>query len=395
MTEYSGFDSMRSSSCSSWDPHDVTHLIVVGGEQRGDAVSREEWSAFQAGRVVLVDLRTGVVTPLLRYSGDPRRLADGSPSVLFKSSTLTRHALWLCTTTEILRVGPRDWQIEKRVSHPWLNDVHHVVPTAEGTLLVANTGLDQVLELDLDGQAVAAWSTASTPTWERFDRAVDYRKIATTKPHHSHPNYVWHADGRWWVTRYLTGDACEVGGLGSTRRLSAVPREPESKDFAGPHDGVVWSDRVWFTTVDGHVVRSPAKLAADVDSNVASEELDRVRLVGADDGPELLGWCRGIAPVDANQAWIGFSRLRPTKFMGYLSWVKHGFRKVGQYATAPTRIALHDLTDGRLSREIDLEPAGMSTIFSLHPWSDSCCGESFPLQPFEAPPRPTCPSDSL
>ena len=172
----------------------------------------------------------------------------------------------------------RDGQIEKRVSQPWLNDVHHVVPTSNQTLLVANTGLDQVLELDLDGNALRSWNVADQPTWERFDRSLDYRRVETTKPHRAHPNHLLAQEGRWWVTRYLQADALALDSLNSASLMSHPPNQSalatqhsqqpfaetlalqeqsidgDSSSLPGPHDGVFCQGRWYFTTVDGRVV---------------------------------------------------------------------------------------------------------------------------------------------
>lgn len=368
------------SSCESFHPSEVSHLIVVGGQQRSDAVGRDEWQAYQAARIVLVELRTGLVSPLLRYSGNPACLPDQEPSVLFKSATMTRTHLFACTTTELAIIDLKQWQIERLVTHPWLNDVHHVVPTAAGSMLVVNTGLDQVLELDRDGKLLREWNTASTPTWDRFDQSVDYRKVLTTKPHESHPNFLFHRDGEWWVTRFHHRDACCLTKPGRTLDLRAKGATEASSEVsdAGPHDGVWDGAAHWFTTVDGQLLHWPV-----------DQPLPRtISLSRSGEADALLGWCRGVAPIGGDSVWVGFSRLRPTKFRSHVSWIKHGFRKVGQHATAPTRIAEHRLSNGVMLREIDLEPAGIAAVFSIFPWSDSCCGESFPMSPSSLLPSP-------
>jgi hypothetical protein len=73
-----------------------------------------------------------------------------------------------------------------------------------------------------------------------------------------------------------------------------------------------------------------------------------------------LGWCRGLSVVDETTLWIGFSRIRPTKFREHVSWVKSGFRK-----PKPTHIALYDLRTRTPLQEIDLEPVGVHTVFSV------------------------------
>ncbi|HZU13757.1 MAG TPA: hypothetical protein VFB58_13030 [Chloroflexota bacterium] len=50
----------------------------------------------------------------------------------------------------------RPGTIVRRISHPALNDIHYVVRTRRG-LLVASTGTDMVIELDLDGNSLYEW----------------------------------------------------------------------------------------------------------------------------------------------------------------------------------------------------------------------------------------------
>ncbi len=82
-----------------------------------------------------------------------------------------------------------------------------------------------------------------------------------------------------------------------------------------------------------------------------------------DDRP--LGWCRGLL-TRGHQAWVGFSRLRPTKLRQNLSWVRHGFRETVHQRRLPTRIALYDLERPARLRDIDLEGAGLNAVFSIH-----------------------------
>ena len=64
-------------------------------------------------------------------------------------------------------------------------------PGADGTVLVADTGLDLVVEVSLQGEVLREWSVLEDDTWQRFSRAIDYRKVPETKPHKSHPNHVF------------------------------------------------------------------------------------------------------------------------------------------------------------------------------------------------------------
>ena len=331
-------------------------LLVVGGRQRRDAVDRDEWQAYDEARVLRVDPVRGEVETLITYRSPAEHLAPESPSILFKAGTLLGDRLWLCTTTEVVVYRLGSAQLERVWSHPWLNDVHHVLPRRDGGWVVADTGLDFVLEVSPEGEIEASWPAGDADPWQRFDRSTDWRRVATTKPHEVHVNFVFEAEGHLWGTRFFREDAVRLDqrqlslDLYATRGDSSVER-----GSAGPHDGIVAGDEIHFTTVDGRVVRWPR----DLRGAARAVELEIPATY------EHGGWCRGIAPLADDQAWVGFSRLRTTRFRRHVSWLKHGLRRVGQYATAPTRIARHDLRDGKLLQQIDLEPH-LAALFSIH-----------------------------
>src|SRR4030095_9690570 len=83
------------------------------------------------------------------------------------------------------------------------------------------------------------------------------------------------------------------------------------------------------------------------------------------DGSRSLGWARGLEVLDEDHIVVGFSRLRPTKWKQNIQWVKN---QLGGTASAvfPTRIAMFDIRRGRLCWEVNLEPAGMNAVFSIH-----------------------------
>jgi hypothetical protein len=215
-----------------------------------------------------------------------------------------------------------------------------VRPTDRGTLLVVNTGLDQIVELDFDGKVLREWNSLGKSPWERFDPEVDYRKVATTKPYESHPNHVFEIGEEVWATRFKQKDAVSLDD--PLRRINI--------DVERVHDGVTYGDHIYFTAVSGHIV------VANAETLEIEESLDLSTL---EDGEVQLGWCRGILP-DATGAWVGFSRLRPTAFRENVAWVKDGFRK-----SMPTHIARYDLEKRELVKRINLEDHDLNAVFSI------------------------------
>ncbi|HRC87769.1 MAG TPA: hypothetical protein PK413_19415, partial [Thermoanaerobaculia bacterium] len=283
------------------------------------------------------------------YLSPPEEIPESPDfAVLFKAATLAGDALWVPTATEVLGLRLPTFERFAYLSLPSFNDLHHVRPTARGTLLVVSTGLDLVQELELSGRVLREWSTLAEAPWARFDHATDYRKVATTKPHSCHPNYAFEADGEIWVTRFEQRDAWCL----------TAPERRIALDVERPHDGIVVGRRVYFTTVDGRVV------VASLDSDRVERVVDLNRLSGSE---LALGWCRGLAVLASGRVVVGFSRLRPTRFRENVRWVKHRLGLAAKAGNLPSRIACFDLEAEQLLWEQDLESEGLSAVFSIHP----------------------------
>ena len=342
-------------------------LLVVGGRQRKRALDLDEWHAYDRGVIVAIDPETGSSRTVVEYQTPAEFCADRDPSIVFKAGDLRQEAgrIIVCTQTEILEYDLDLWKPTYFFSHPGFNDLHHVcyeedlAENREEHLLVANTGLDQVLRIQLDrsepanSRVVQEWSTCDRETWSRFDRTVDYRKVPTTKPHLSHPNFVFQTQGNRYATRFHQQDALNLD-------------HPDKRiDVPGgnPHDGIVSGDQVAFTTTNGHIVFCNRTTG----QSVRSYDLTKMSgTIGSDSGE--LGWCRGLCLEGPARAWVGFSRIRPTWLRKNLSWIKQGFQARGQYGTQPTRVALYDLEKSETLVEIDLEASGLNAVFGIYRW---------------------------
>lgn len=322
-------------------------VYVVGGQQKPGAHYKGEAHRHRKGVILRIDPEMGKVETCVEYVSPPDVCPDRDPSILFKAATLLDDRLFVCTQTEVLVYHLPDFRQLSYLSLPCFNDVHHVRPTLRGTVLVVSTGLDMVVEATLDGGMVRAWNVLGGDPWGRASRDTDYRKIASTKPHASHPNYVFVVGDDIWVTRFEQKDA--VCLTDPSRRIPI--------GIGKPHDGIVHGDRVYFTTVNGHVV------IADPAANRVLETID---LNAGMAGDRSLGWCRGLLVLDEQRFLIAFSRLRPTKFVENVQWAQY---KVGRRAAVgykASHIALWDRKAGAFRWEQNLEDAGLSVIFSLH-----------------------------
>lgn len=325
-------------------------FILTGGRQRKGALQKREWHRHEKGIVLEVDVTTRSVTTRVEYESPLDARPADDPAILFKSGTIADGKLYVPTQTEVLVYELGSFARVGYLSLPMFNDVHHVLPTSRGTLLVAVTGLDLIVETSLEGELLWERSVIGEDTWSRFSRDTDYRKVLTTKPHRAHPNFVFELDDAVWATRFEQKDAVCL----------TAEAKPLSVGVERPHDGVVHGTAVWFTTVNGHVVQVPR-------DGSPARDWDLNRIVGA---RKALGWCRGLHVIDERRVVVGFSRLRPSKIRENLHWVAHQFGAAHTAGALPSRIALFDLERGTMDWEINVEDHGMNVLFSILPVSE-------------------------
>jgi hypothetical protein len=322
---------------------DANAFYVVGGRQRAPRSVLEQddvWQGYDQGLILRVEPESGEVSTALAYVS-PEDASAGEGAVSFQASTLHGDRLYTCTETEVMVYAVPSFERLEYVSLPCFNDVHHVRRSLRGNFLVANAGLEMVVEVTPAGEIVDARSTLGEDPWAVFDPDVDYRKIST-KPHRAHPNYVFYLGNEIWATRFEHGDAVSLTEPGRSVKVSDERI----------HDGLLHEGRLYFTTVDGKIV------VVDAES---LERLDTIDLTSFHADRTLLGWCRGIL-VDGDRLWVGFSRIRPTRFRANVAWAARGFRQ-----SKPTHIACYDLARRECTAEIDLEPTGLSALYSILP----------------------------
>lgn len=321
-------------------------LYVLGGKQRKSTIGVPEWSQYERGTVLRVDpLKQKVGHQHYYDSPADCKPNNANASVLFKSGSIHGNHLYVCTQTEVLVYKLPEFSVNYHISLKCFNDVHHVIPTPRETLLVVISGLDLVVEITLTGDIVNEWFTAPESNWTRFSRTIDYRKIASTKPHSSHPNFVLQHENKIWVTRFEQKDC-----------LCLTEKGQINIEVERPHDGHLLGDLCFFTTVNGQII------VADMKKQTVIQQYD---LREFEKNPSVLGWCRGLHIIDENRVIVGFSRIRPTTIHNNLLWLKKQLKNETYQESRPTRIALYNLKQKSLEWEMDLEPHGLNAIFSV------------------------------
>ena len=320
-------------------------LYVLGGRQRSDRALLDSGAWYGYGLGVILKIDGSGVTTAMEYTSRPGTYGPRD-AVLFKSASVVGDRMYCTTQTEVLVLALPDFTEIAHISLPIFNDVHHVVPTESGTLLVAVSGLELVVEVTLDGDVVREWNVLGEDGTVTHPRNFDYRQGVDLKPHRAHPNYVFFVDDEPFATRFELRDAIS---LNDPARLISIGGERV-------HDGVVHDGRIYFTTVDGCV--------AVVDSSTLQVvERHKLRRMPSrrDDDDAILGLCRSVY-IDGEHCWVGFSRIRPTRLRQTVSWVR-----TGGASQAPTRISRYRMSDWTCDAEIDVEPFGLNAVFTVAP----------------------------
>lgn len=322
----------------------MQEMYVVGGRQRaprGLSAGNQDWNGFDQAVILQIDPKTEKWIPRLNYVPPAQVIAPEDPAITFQAGFIQDDELYICTQTEVMIYRLPDFERVWYLSLPMFNDLHHARPSPNGNVLVANAGLEMVMEISRSGEILQTWNVLGEDPWARFQADMDYRHIST-KPHRAHPNYLFCIDDEIWATRFHQGDAKCL-----TEPDKVIPLSSERI-----HDGVVYDERVYFTTVTGKIlIANPRmlKLEQVIDLNPMHE-------------PDVqLGWCRGLKIHDG-KIWVGFSRIRPTKFRENVSWVMSGFKRA-----MPTHIACYDIANAQCLEEINLEPMGMGAIYGIFP----------------------------
>lgn len=319
------------------------NVYILGGRQKARWFRPVEAECrFDLALILRLNTDVEKSERVIEYQTPSEAKAHPESSNLFAAGTLCASRLYVCTYTEVLVFELPHFRQVAYISLPCLNSLHHVCPTHRGTVLVANTGLDMVLEITLEGTVLAEWNVLGGRPWDRFSRGVDYRKFRSTKPHLSHPNFVFQISGEVWATRFLQRDA-----------VCLTRAQQITLGVERPHDGLLHNGLLYFTTVDGHLVIVDAGSL----KTVCIFDLRKFR------GYPFAGaaWCRGVSVINRSVVCVGFTRIRKTALMQTANWIKHGFREVD----APTHVAIFNLAERQCLKAINLEPHGINILFGI------------------------------
>ena len=325
-------------------------IIISGGRQSKSSLSyfNKEWSNGVSGVIFEYDTNSKKIEEKFTYETPKRYRAEKDYSISFKSGSIFDNKLYITTLTEILIISLPNYKLIDKISLNLFNDLHHVVYD-NNFLYVVVTGLDLVLQYDLLKKKVSNHYNCfrEVDTWDRFDKYKDYRKLNTTKPHFSHPNHVTIHKNKLFITRYKQEDVLIYEKNG--RYLKNI-----KLDNGIPHDGSIFGQEFIYTTVTGKVLK------VDIKEEKINEIIDLNKFAKDNNS---LGWCRGYNKSE-NLNYVGFSRIRPTKFVENIKWL--GSKINDKYKLKmPTRVEIYDSNFSKIIDTIELERIGLNWVFSI------------------------------
>lgn len=268
-----------------------------------------------------------------------RSIYPGGYTFSYRGSHFDGQTIHTCSHSEIVEIDYATFDVKDVFTHPVFNDLHHV-RVFNGSKYFVSTGVDHVGELRGDN-SIHLHPVILDDKLPSVNGGKDYRSL-DTKPHVSHPNFIFEINGEKWVTRFKQKDAVKLSDLNER-----MPIGDEA-----PHDGIVYENNVFFTTVDGKVV------IVDGTSRDKLGEYDINEIVNV---PKL-GWCRGIE-VFNNMAYVGFTAFRKTKHRENVRWLTNTWEKVR--GTNPGRIVKFDFQNQKVVDEMIFSVEELSVIFSI------------------------------
>lgn len=254
--------------------------------------------------------------------------------VTFKSASCSHNTIFISTETEVLQLCARTLQLKSVLTHPEFNDVHHVIRRKNKNLAVVVTGGEQVLEFDEENNLVKRRVVRKSGKKPNYSDVSDLRKVATTKPHFSHPNFCFEIDNELWVTRCDLMDAVNIEDFHNRIDIGC----------GLVHDGVLQNQNLYFTTTNGFI------LVYDKEDLTVSQKIDLNQYYNNAD----LGWCRGVLPISKRFLLIGFTASRQSKRT-----------RSKRKQVLPTRLVCFDVTESKIKWELDLSEFGMDSVFSI------------------------------
>lgn len=322
------------------------YLLVSGGCERPNGYDLGEGKYYERARLLKLNLESGEFTTILEKSEGGAHYPAEHPNLQYTSCCVADGILWLPTDTEIYKLSYPQLEVLDIISYPFFHNIH-AVNVLDGKVYVSSTGLDLVAVLDLEGKVLEMFNTEGKDLWHRFSMERDYRLEHSTRPHDCHPNFTFMLDGQPWVTRCRQQDAVCLGNTAEKIEIT------DPKKRISVHDGVIYKNRLYFTSVDGYII------VVDPDSKQITEEINVLELLDN----EKLGWARGLTIGQSDIAYLAFSRLRRTRMKEKLAWLAKG--QISKMGGMPACVLAFDLKNRKIIRKFDIPLGKVDAIYGV------------------------------
>jgi hypothetical protein len=320
-------------------------MLITGGKRNRNAYDMDCLAECYEAGIYEVDFGRKRLRRTYLETKPDYNLYSKNYSLTFRSGAIHNGDLYTCTHSEIVVFDLQRFAVKDRMTHRLFNDIHHVLPVdGKERLWIANTGLDRVGEYTVANQ-LRLHPVLAPEQITPLDETIDYRKVST-KPHQVHPNHVFQLNGNLWATRFNQQDAFCV----------AHPQKTIPIPAGKPHDGLVTDGRLYFTTVNGTVVR------VDPDDDRRSQTFDISSLYRGFNP----GWCRALA-VDKDVAYVGYSAFRWTYHLENIRFIGNSMRDLARQMgrQRPARIVKYDMRRKQIVDEMIFSDGDIHLIFSV------------------------------
>ncbi len=318
-------------------------IFYVTGARRNDEIFSSDRYAYcyDAGLFEINFSRKKIVREYIEDEVN-EEISVPNYTLSFRGSYISGKNVVTCNHSEILTIDIDSLSVTNRYTNKAFNDMHCVQEFNNETWVVS-TGIDMAVKLN--GDCNLGVFPVNENATRKYVEGMDYRNIST-KPHVSHPNYLFATEEGVWATRFNERDAVLLTDLTKTIDVK----------IERPHDGVVRDNRVYFTTVNGLVVVSDVK----------SGKVVKVYDIRCRENTVNVGWCRGLC-VDGDYLYVGFTAIRETKNIKNLSYLTDAvhFMRDKFKDMYPARIVKFNIRKERIEDEMKFKASDIGVVFSI------------------------------
>lgn len=324
-------------------------LLVAGARLRPGGYELGDGKYYDKATLMQLDLESGEYSEVLCKTEGGVNYPAEHPNLQYTAPCLEGDFLWLPTDTEVYKYQLPSFEELACFSHPCFQNLHSAHIFGE-ELVVSSTGLDNIVVMDKHSGAVKdIYGTEGKGPWHRFNDQTDYRQVHSTRPHVTHPNFVFKIDDDYWVTRCGFEDAVKINDVEDKIKVG-------QKDIIAVHDGITWNGKVVFTRVDGFIVVCDPK-TREVLNKIDPFENERNR---------PLGWCRGLC-IEEGIFYIGYSKLRKTKLKSKLKYLTKGNFKFTSGNNS--LVVAYDLANQKVLRIYESDDDVIDAIYGILPFN--------------------------